>query len=106
MVSKSAITPRLVIIEGKDKGKVIPLSDGTVVVGRSKGDVIIQDPRISRSHIALHFDGKTSTLSFTDLKSLNGTLVNGNPAEGGPLNDGDRLQLGNTVFDCQLNSLA
>jgi hypothetical protein len=50
----------------------------------------------------MHFDEKIGTLSFTDLKSLNGTLLNGQPAESGEIKDGDQLQLGNTLFDCQL----
>jgi len=99
---KSTVTPRLVVIEGKEKGKVITLTDGTAVFGRSKGDVIIQDARISRSHIAIHFDSRTGKLSFTDLKSLNGTMVNGATAEAGELHDGDKLQVGNTLFDCQI----
>lgn len=104
MASKPEILPRLVIIEGKDKGKIIPLSDGTAVIGRSKGDVILQDPRVSRSHVALHYDAKTGKLTFTDLKSLNGTVVNGEAIETGDLKDGDKLQLGNTTFDCQLSA--
>lgn len=102
MKSQSSFSPRLVVIEGRDKGKVIPLKDGTVVVGRSKGDILIQDPRISRSHIALKFDEKKGTLEFTDLKSLNGTIINGSTKETGALKDGDKLQLGNTLFDCQI----
>jgi tetratricopeptide (TPR) repeat protein len=104
MVSKSAFSPRLVIIEGKDKGKVIPLQNGTAVIGRSKGDVLVQDPRVSRSHIALHFDERSGLLTFTDLKSLNGSLVNSERTDAGELHDGDRLQLGNTVFDCQISA--
>lgn len=102
MGSQSSFTPRLVVIEGKDKGKVIPLKDGTVVLGRSKGDILIHDPRISRSHIALKFDEVSGSLEFTDLKSLNGTILNGENKESGALKDGDKLQLGNTVFDCQI----
>jgi pSer/pThr/pTyr-binding forkhead associated (FHA) protein len=104
MASKSSATPRLVIIEGKDKGKVIPLQDGTAVIGRSKGDVLIQDPRVSRSHAAIHYDANLGKLSFTDLKSLNGTQVNGKTTDNGDLHDGDKLQLGDTVFDCQISS--
>ena len=102
MGAKPKIVPRLVIIEGKDKGKMIPLSDGTAVIGRTKGDVVIQDSRVSRSHVAIHYDEKTGKLSFTDLKSLNGTMLNGMAAESGDLDDGDQLQLGNTTFDCQI----
>ena len=102
LVAREPLRPKLVIIEGKDKGKVIPLPNGTTVIGRTKGDVILQDPRVSRSHVALTFDSKTGELAFSDLKSLNGTLHNGHPATGAPLRDGDRLQIGNTLFDCQV----
>jgi tetratricopeptide (TPR) repeat protein/pSer/pThr/pTyr-binding forkhead associated (FHA) protein len=101
-MDRTKLQPRLVIIEGKDKGKAISLRHGTSILGRSKADVIIEDPRISRSHIAMHFDEKIGNVSFTDLKSLNGTLLNGQSAESGELKDGDKLQLGNTLFDFQL----
>lgn len=102
MVAKSRFAPRLVIIEGQEKGRVIPLKGGTAIIGRSKGDILIQDPRISRSHVALNFDAERQILSFTDLKSLNGTLVNGEQVRSAELKDGDKLQVGDTVFDCQL----
>lgn len=94
-------TPRLVVIEGPEKGRIVPLREGTIVIGRSKGDVILQDPRISRSHVALHVDENTGRVTFTDLKSLNGVQHNGDNKDSGDLKDGDQLQLGNTVFDCQ-----
>ncbi len=75
MESKSPIDPRLVIIEGKDKGKAIPLIMMVdLIIGRSKGDVVVQILRV-RSHVAIHYDVKTGKLSFADLKSLNGTQV-------------------------------
>jgi tetratricopeptide (TPR) repeat protein len=101
--TSDSTSPKLVIIEGKDKGKVIAIEPGTTVFGRTKGDVILQDPRVSRSHVALNYDARSGKLSYTDLKSLNGTLVNGNLVETGVLVDGDRLQIGNTLFDCQLS---
>ena len=58
MVSKSKFAPRLVIIEGQEKGKVIPLQSGSAIIGRSKGDIIVQDPRVSRSHAAIQYDEK------------------------------------------------
>lgn len=102
MVAKSRFAPRLVVIEGQEKGRVIPLQAGTAIIGRSKGDILIQDPRISRSHVALNFDPDRGVLSFTDLKSLNGTQVNGEQIRSAELKDGDRLQVGDTTFDCQL----
>ncbi|MBI4403146.1 MAG: FHA domain-containing protein [Deltaproteobacteria bacterium] len=102
MGSKPAFSPRLVIIDGNDKGKIIPLISGTAVIGRSKGNILVQDPRVSRSHVALHYDDRVQKLTFTDLKSLNGTLVNDEPKESGDLHDGDKLKIGDTVFDCQI----
>jgi tetratricopeptide (TPR) repeat protein len=100
---KDSTKPKLVIIEGKDKGKVIPIDAGTTIIGRTKGDVILQDPRVSRSHVSLIYDERSGKLTCTDLKSLNGILVNGNPVETSVLVDGDRLQIGNTLFDTQLS---
>ncbi|MCB0404686.1 MAG: FHA domain-containing protein [Bdellovibrionales bacterium] len=102
MVSQSKFAPRLVIIEGHEKGKVIPLTDGTAIIGRSKGDVIVHDARVSRSHVAIQFDEKKGVLTFTDLKSLNGTFLNGEEKKEGQIADGDRLQVGDTIFDCQM----
>ncbi len=104
MSSEPKPGPRLVVIEGKEKGKIIALSEGVVVIGRSKGDVVIPDARISRSHVSLHFDASTGRLTFEDLKSLNGTQLNGETATSGQLKDGDRLQVGNTILDCQLGA--
>jgi len=102
MVSKQGIGPKLVIIEGKEKGKVIPLKSGSLVFGRSKGDILVQDPRVSRSHVSITYDEAEGKVTFQDLKSLNGTLINGTISEKGELHDGDKLLLGNTLFDCQI----
>lgn len=104
LVMKSAQKPLpcLVVSEGNDKGKVLTLRPGTTLVGRSRGDILLSDPRMSRCHIAFHYDEKTHSLSFTDLNSLNGTLLNQEKAPKGDLKDGDRIQVGNTCLDCQL----
>ncbi len=105
MKSSENNSPRLVVIEGKDKGKIFPLKDGTMTIGRSKADITIHDPRISRSHVSIEYHAKTGKLYFTDLKSLNGTVINESLVEKGELKDGDKLQLGNTVFDCQIGTI-
>lgn len=102
MGSSTSISPRLVVIEGHDKGKIFHLSPGAVVLGRSKSDIVINDARISREHIRLEFDAQLQKLFFTDLKSLNGCQINGVTQSTGELKDGDKLQIGNTVLDCQM----
>ncbi|NBX93650.1 MAG: FHA domain-containing protein [Proteobacteria bacterium] len=102
MKYKSHPAPQLVVIEGNEKGKVFTLKHGTLILGRSKSDLVIADPRISREHVKLEFNEENGKLFFTDLNSLNGTQLNGTTVAHGELKDGDKLQVGNTVVDCQM----
>ncbi|NBV49993.1 FHA domain-containing protein [bacterium] len=95
--------PRLVVIEGNDKGKTFYLRAGSLTLGRSKSDILINDPRISREHVKIEYDPETGKLQFTDLKSLNGCQINGTTLAQGELKDGDKIQIGNTILDCQIN---
>lgn len=104
MKNHSNSPPRLVVIEGNEKGKVFYLKAGALIIGRSKTDIVINDPRISREHVKLEFDAQSGKLQFTDLKSLNGCQINGETSTGGELKDGDKLQIGNTILDCQMIS--
>ncbi|MBI1861857.1 MAG: FHA domain-containing protein [Deltaproteobacteria bacterium] len=106
MESQAQLQPRLVIIEGNEKGKILILKPGTQTVGRSKADVVLNDPRISRSHVSITFDAEQGTLYFSDLNSLNGTQVNGDVKPSGPLKDGDQIQLGDTRLDLQILSVS
>jgi len=102
MGSSKTIHPRLVVIEGHDKGKIFHLSPGAVILGRSKSNLMINDARISREHVRIEFDPQLQKLFFTDLKSLNGCQINGTGMTTGELKDGDKLQIGNTILDCHL----
>jgi len=98
-------TPRLVIIEGKDnrdKGKVITLKKSYIIIGRGQADIVLNDVQVSRAHASLELNSETGELIFTDLGSTNGTLVNGELRKTGSLKDRDKLKVGHTVFDCQL----
>lgn len=105
MASSYEKSARLVIIEGKDnrdKGKVINLKKSYIIIGRGQADIVLNDLQVSRAHVALEFNEKTGELTFTDLGSTNGTLVNNELRKSGVLKDRDRLKVGHTVFDCQL----
>jgi pSer/pThr/pTyr-binding forkhead associated (FHA) protein/Tfp pilus assembly protein PilF len=94
-----------VIIEGKDnrdKGKVITLKKSYIIIGRGQADIVLNDVQVSRAHVSLEFNPKNGELVFTDLGSTNGTLVNGELRKTGSLKDRDKLKVGHTVFDCQL----
>ena len=74
----------------------VPLTGQQVSVGRADGnDVVIDDPAVSRYHLV--FERLAAGWSAHDVKSLNGTLVNGEPIVAGrPLYHEDQLRVGDT----------
>jgi hypothetical protein len=64
-----------------------------LLIGRSSScDVVLSDPSVSRHHVRLFYrDGKWV---LRDLKSTNGTLVNGARVGRSEVRPGDRLVLG------------
>jgi len=66
---------------------------GEVVIGRSPDcQIVLKDFGISRNHAKLIVD--EGGVRILDLKSKNGTQVNGVPIVEAPLKDGDRILLG------------
>jgi predicted Zn finger-like uncharacterized protein len=63
----------LAVLSGPAKGQVYTLRKPWVLVGRTAGDVIINDPNVSRWHCAIHVSG--DVISIRDLDSTNGTFV-------------------------------
>lgn len=57
-------------------------------------DIILDDPAVSKSH-AMVFHSEDVT-SVVDLKSTNGTLLNGKPIESSNLEEKDIIQIGST----------
>lgn len=98
----SAVGPLVAIlhrIEGVAKD--IPISEGTISVGRKSTNTIAlpQDAYISGRHAEIVTDNRGTTL--TDLGSTNGTVVNGQrlaPNEPQLLLEGDQIQLGQSKF--------
>lgn len=92
--------PELVIIEGVMKGHTFSFFDETVFIGRSsKNDVQIQDAGISRKQLKIFRIGKKFFVE--DLKSTNGTSINGEripPGEGFEVDEGDSINIGSTVI--------
>ncbi len=89
--------PFLFVESGKDKGKEYVLQEGETGVGRGiDNDVILTDVSVSRKHLRVMRDG--ATLVLRDLGSGNGTTVNGQRVHQIPLNEGDRIELGETVL--------
>jgi hypothetical protein len=87
--------PQLVVTGPTDK--VVVLRAGVTVIGRgADADLRLVDTGVSRAHAEIHLDdgadGPTATL--VDLRSTNGTSVNGSPVRSTVLSDGDRISVG------------
>ena len=89
----------LLVVEGEERGRRIPLGHSPVVIGRSApADIVIADPRASRNHcrVCVAMD----EVIVIDLQSSNGSFIDGKRLSGGgPLAVGSRLQVGSHVFE-------
>lgn len=74
--------------------RVVMIRDGeSLEIGRDVScDLVLDDPRVSRRHARLGWNGSGWTL--LDVGSKNGTTVNGEPARGAELRDGDWIGFG------------
>jgi len=70
------------------------------VFGRDAGcDIVLDDSGCSRRHARLSVAGDVRHISLEDLKSKNGTFVNGRPIRQRiDLASGDRIQLGSAEY--------
>jgi pSer/pThr/pTyr-binding forkhead associated (FHA) protein len=97
--------PKIILADGAMKGQSFDFNDTTVFVGRSlKNDIQIGDNAISRKHLKIFKIGKRFFVE--DLKSTNGTLINGEPIASGEsyeVNEKDSIRIGSTVL--QLDDL-
>lgn len=93
---KKAVDAILWVKEGSRRGKWYPIRKGTVI-GRDEGSVILDDPRVSSTHAK--FTLEKGQYVIWDFGSANGTYVNGKRIrEATPLDENDRIKIGNTVF--------
>lgn len=88
----SAVEPNSLLIVVDDQQIVLPPAQ-TQTIGRSvECSVVIDDPRVSRVHLQLHFDGTNWVAN--DPGSFNGTLKDGQPFKEGVLDVEMSLLLG------------
>lgn len=88
----------LVVLQGPDKGSSFALWGDKIYVGRRETNhVVLHDPGVSRVHLELARTG--AHVFLRDLKSLNGTRVNGERVTEAWLKPGDRIELGSTCLE-------
>lgn len=92
---------QLSVVNGTDQGTVIPLTEAEYTVGRQRDNTIrLNDLGVSGKHARI-FRGPEGYV-IEDLKSRNGTWLNGARVFHAALKNGDRLRLGATDFDYQV----
>ncbi len=88
--------------DGSDKVIAFSLTQGKrVALGRSQeATICVDDPKLSRRHCALALE--SGMVLLEDLKSTNGTFLNGMMVTKASLADGDRLAIGSRLYQLRL----
>ena len=92
----SGVRISLVIQLGPDRGKTYPITKDRVIIGRKTGDLILNDPEVSGSHASLEIVGNTYFLR--DLRSTNGTYLNGAKVAEAEVTHLDEITLGKSTL--------
>jgi pSer/pThr/pTyr-binding forkhead associated (FHA) protein len=90
-------TGKLIVIYGDRLGKQYRLGQDEMLIGRmDRSDILIDDSSVSREHVRI--GRKDGRFILEDLKSTNGTCINGEIVDVRVLNHGDKIRIGNTVL--------
>jgi len=99
--------PVLVALGGELLATPIPLERPEVTLGRAlDADVRLNDAKVSRLHACISTEvnqnSGATVFKIKDLKSTNGTLVNGRAVSEAVLNHGDKILIGDNLFRFEL----
>ncbi len=87
----------VVILAGGAAGSEFPLDKPSVILGRGpEVDLAFEDPAMSKEHAVVEF--ANGGFRVRDLGSMNGVRVNDTEQKVAELQNGDRFQLGEHVF--------
>ena len=94
-VGKVTVSRLTLAVAGKETS--FPLTRDTYTLGRHRNnDIVISDPKVSSFHARL--DRTPEGFALVDLKSRNGSYVNGGRIESAQLNTGDEVRLGTAII--------
>lgn len=88
--------PVVMVAEGGRTGQVAPISRLLRVGRGSEADLRLEDTCVSRVHCS--FEHKDAEVTLRDLRSLNGTRLNGRRVTYEVLRSGDRIRVGKTTL--------
>lgn len=96
MGGKYVARPTVTIVKGPMSGETFELEDNSITLGRDpKNSVFLNDMTVSRRHARIDLSGiATGYAVIEDLRSLNGTWVDGAIVNKAVLKDGSTIQIG------------
>jgi pSer/pThr/pTyr-binding forkhead associated (FHA) protein len=81
----------------RDKKQVmIPLTKDVTTLGRKQADIILDDPKVSGTHVEIRRE--KNGLRLVDLGTTNGTIVNQEEVREAVLSDQDVIEIGDSTF--------
>jgi hypothetical protein len=91
--ARKLTTSRLVLVKEGGGETAYPLTRDTYTVGRHRNnDIVVSDPKVSSFHA--RFDRTMEGFVLVDLRSRNGSFVNGKRVDAVVLQNGDEVRLG------------
>ena len=89
---------RLTAVSGPTRGKHYSLDEGQITIGRqSTNQISLPSGKVSKLHCVIEVYGES--VIVLDQNSSNGTFVNGLLAKKKKLNAGDRISIGEYIFE-------
>ena len=92
---------RLQIHEPNGGTRVVGIGAGLTIGRAADNDVVVRDERVSRHHARIA--GRRGSLVLSDLGSTNGTEVNGQRVSDVVLGAGDRIRMGETTLEVEVD---
>ena len=92
----------LTLREGDDKGEQFLVNRPVIQIGRKEVDIALRDPEVSRQHCVIQIYDELVVIR--DLKSANGTLVNGFLIKEDLLKDKDQIRIGNSILQLSIQN--
>ena len=89
--------PTLVVRSGKQEGVELEAVPGLILGRRPELSFHLDDSKASREHAQIDIDG--ARFVIVDLKSTNGTFLDGNRVSRGRLRHGSRIRIGRTELE-------
>jgi pSer/pThr/pTyr-binding forkhead associated (FHA) protein len=84
--------------KGKEPGRIFEINKDVMTIGRSReSDIFLEDLAVSRTHTIVERE-PAGRYILRDKESANGTYVNGQRVSEHVLEEGDEVQVGQTVL--------